>query len=260
MSQLTLFITSIFIAGTSTAAEIIATIPPLAGMVKMLDPAGNTTCLLSQGSDPHHFQLTPKQVESTGRAALLVRSSRDDGGWLNLNQSSPVIDLWPDQDHAWLSPEAVAKKLPKLADAMIKAFPQQRAYIEKNLKLALANVSRINRSLTSAIAPMQKRGVVMQHPSWRRLFQQHDIPVLDVLESDRHGHEHGPRHLEEALAKIEQHQDAVLVGDIRHSNRSLEWISRHSGRDNILYLDALGQCGESWDELMQRNIDRITGL
>lgn len=257
ISKIFLFFSAFVITGIAYAEEIIATTPPLAGLVRVLDPDNEVTCLLSAGSDPHHFQLSPKQVEEMNGASLLVRSSRDDRSWIHLTSSVTVIDLWPETDHAWLLPAAVRDALPELAEAMMRATPQKAPAIRKNLDTALAEVTRIEASLGNALAPLKDYGVIMQHPSWRRVFEAYGIRVLDILESEKHGHELGPRHLEESLSKINEHPHAVLVGDTRHSNRSLEWLSEHTEGRTILYLDGLGDCGETWPELMRRNIDRI---
>lgn len=257
ISQLILLITTFFVAAEAGAAEIVTTLPPLAGLVKMLDQASESTCLLTAGSDPHHFQLSPRQVEKLSHASLLVRSSRDDQGWMQLTATTPFVDLWPEIDHAWLSPAEVAKVLPELARALIVAEPDHASTIRMNLSAALKSVSRIEASLAEALAPLKKRGVMMQHPSWRRVFTSYGIPVLDILESERHGHELGPRHLEAALATLKQHRDALLIGDMQHSNRSLQWLSEQRGDKPILYLDGLGNCGEAWPALMQRNIERL---
>lgn len=225
-------------------------------MVKLLDPAADVTCLLFAGSDPHHSQLTPHQIERIGTSTLLVRSSRDDSGWLNLKTETTTIDLWPKRDHAWLDPQIVAKMLPELAGALADANPEHRRQIGKNLEKALVRVMEINHAISTAFGKIKQRGVIMQHPSWRRVFDSYGIPILAVLESERHGHESGPRHLEAALTTLKQHPDAILIGDLRHGDRSLQWLSKQSGIA-ILYLDGLGECGETWEELMLRNIRRL---
>jgi len=239
------------------AAEIIATIPPLAAVVRMLDD-GPVSCLLPPGSDPHHFQLSPRQVEKLNRARLLVRSSKDDHGWMQIPVNTPVIDIWPEQDHAWLNPDNLSTALPAVARQLIALFPDRKTAIEANLKRSMDEVGKIRSELREALTTLQSSGVMMQHPSWRRLFDAYDIPVHSVLESQRHGHEHGPRHLEKALKTLEKHPDAVLIGDVRHSNRSLEWLASHSKDKKILFLDALGSCGDSWASMMQQNISRIS--
>lgn len=241
----------------AVASEIITTLPPLAGLIRMLNPDADTSCLLKAGSDPHHFQLTPQQVESLAKASLLVRSSRDDQGWMRLDGDIPVIDLWPDIDHGWLNPDSVSEALPRLAEELADAQPQRAQAIRERLKEALDRVSTIRQALADALQPLKKHGVIVQHPSWRKVFEQNGIEVLDILESDRHGHEMGPHHLEEALATLKAHPGAVLIGDLRHSNRSLQWLADHAGNATILYLDGLGKCGDDWPELMQQNIDRI---
>ncbi len=261
ISHIIIFLTGTFLAyvtpSVADSAEIVATIPPLAGIVQMLDQESRITCLLSAGSDPHHFQLSPRQVERLKQATLLIRSSKDDHGWLKLPSDVPAIDLWPQQDHAWLDPEHVQNILPRLAEKLISTSPQKRDAIMENLKAAQKRVASLNGELSHIMESLKTGGIVMQHPSWRTLFKRFGIPVLTTLESHRHGHEHGPRHLEEALNILKQHPEAVLVGDQQHSNRSLQWLSEHHNRKEILYLDALGSCGDTWPTLMRKNITRI---
>ncbi|NOR72644.1 MAG: zinc ABC transporter solute-binding protein [Mariprofundaceae bacterium] len=254
---LTIFLLSLFFIPPLHAAEIIATIPPLAAVVQMLDDEP-ISCLLPPGGDPHHFQLSPRQVEKLNRAGLLVRSSKDDHGWMQIPANTPAIDIWPKQDHAWLNPDNLLAALPRIAGQLIAIFPDRRGVIEANLKRSMDDVDKIRSELRKALSSLQSGGVMIQHPSWRHLFDAYGIPVLSVLESPRHGHEHGPRHLEKALKMLEKHPDAVLIGDVRHSNRSLEWLASHSNSKKIILLDALGSCGDSWATLMQKNISRIS--
>jgi len=257
-TALTLFLLSLFYSMPLQATEIIATIPPLAAVVQMLDRDAQVSCLLPPGSDPHHFQLSPRQVEKLNSAQLLIRSSKDDHGWMQMPANIPVIDIWPEQDHAWLNPDNLLTALPQMAKQLISTYPARKEVINKNLQRSLNEVSKVKAELGKALSNLQNSGIMMQHPSWQRLFDAYDIPILEVLESHRHGHEHGPRHLEKALRTLEEHPGAVLVGDMRHSNRSLEWLASHSNDKKVLFLDALGSCGSSWTGLMRQNIARIS--
>ncbi|MES0371148.1 MAG: metal ABC transporter substrate-binding protein [Mariprofundaceae bacterium] len=240
------------------SAEIIATIPPIAGIVQMLDRESRITCLLPAGSDPHHFQLSPRQIEKLKKATLLVRTSKDDHGWMKLSSGLPLIDLWPDQDHAWLNPDQVQIILPRLAEKLISILPEKRTIILNNLAMAQKTVAMIKDELTHALKELKTDGIIMQHPSWRGLFKSFNVPVLTTLESQHHGHELGPRHLEAALNTLKKNPAAFLVGDLQHSNRSLQWLADHAeNKKEILYLDALGSCDDDWSTLMQKNIDRI---
>jgi ABC-type Zn uptake system ZnuABC Zn-binding protein ZnuA len=100
----------------------------------------------------------------------------------------------------------------------------------------------------------------MQHAAWRSVMDASGVPVLAILESRQHGHEHGPHMLEHALDTLKKHPQAALLGDMRHSNRTLEWLAEHSGAGHrVIYLDGLGTCGMGWTKLMQVNLKRIQG-
>lgn len=253
---------------TVRATEIITTLPPIAGLVHWLKPDADVLCLLPANADPHHFQLSPRQVESLQQSKLLVRSSRDDGHWTSLANHGHVLDLWPrkkhnDQheehmaNHAWLNPHAVQTILPKLAAQLQTMYPNDKQEIQKNLALAISESEQLWQAWvrTSQSTGLIKYGVIMQHPPWTNLFQALHITIFNSLESEQHGHEYGPRKLESALQQLQQNPNIRLIADSNHSNRALQWLQNHHKSSIITTLDALGSCGESWPHLMQRNLD-----
>ncbi len=242
----------------AAASGIAVTLPPLAGLVLMLDEQAEISCLLPAGADPHHFQLTPRKIEQLQQQQLLIRSPYDDGGWPLPPHHAHTLPLWPDHDHGWLNPADVRSALPRIAEALIALRPQRSARIERTLQQALQQVDAIEQQWRQALEPLRSGGVIMQHPAWRRLMRAADVPVREVLESTRHGHEHGPHKLEHALSALKQHPDAWLIADAAHSNKALNWLARHAPRPpHRVTLNTLGQCGLPWPALMRLNIARI---
>ena len=233
--------------------DIMVTIPPLAGIIRMLDPEIRPACLLPAHADPHHFELTPRLVDQLRRSSLIIRSQPDDGEWSFLSNQPHMLSLWHTRRHAWLIPAQVRKVLPVLANALITGHPDHRPMINQRLAAAIARTEAIEQQWEAMLRPWQKSGVIMQHPAWQPLLEQYHVPVLAILESDRHGAESGPHRLEHALHALQQHPGALLLGDARHDNRSLNWLAqRHASP--LISLDPLGSCQESWDTLMQRNM------
>jgi len=246
-----------FAISTGTAAEIAVTLPPLAGLVGMLDKQADVLCLLPNGSDPHHFQLTPRSIESMQQTKLLIRASKDDGGWPLPPYHASQLDVWPDTDHGWLNPATVRDVLPLLAKALSDLHPHRQAAIEHALQDALNNTHAIAAAWQMALEPVKKAGVLMQHPAWRGLMQAMHVPVLDVLESGRHGHEHGPRQLEHALTTLNAHPGAWLIADSGHNNSAVDWLYHHTDpQPRRVSFNVLGDCAQSWPALMQYNLDQ----
>lgn len=251
------------------ATDIITTLPPIAGLVHWLKPDADVTCLLPANADPHHFQLSPRQVQSLQQNKLLIRSSQDDGHWPSLQSPTQTLDLWPTThkgehehhsfNHAWLNPHAVQTILPKIAQQLQVIYPEDSKDIQQNLELALTKSEQLWQAWQklSQTTGLNKYGVIMQHPSWANLFQALHIPIFNTLESEQHGHEYGPRKLEGALKQLQQHPNIRLIGDSNHSNRALLWLKSHHDVSTITTLDALGSCDESWIQLMQRNLDTL---
>ena len=237
-------------------AEIAVTLPPLAGLVTMLDKEAEVLCLLPENADPHHFSLTPRQVDRMQKADLMIRSSRDDGGW-RLRTPAPAFDLWPDIDHAWLQPEKVAQALPGLAKQLQLLHPERSEHIAQALKGALKTSRKIQQDWQEALASVKSKGIIMQHPAWRSLAEGMGIPVWMVMESHRHGNEMGPKKLEQAMQLLKAHPGVQLWGNMRHSNRALNWLAKHGNTQAPVLLDPLGNCSTGWSQLMQQNISRL---
>jgi len=239
---------------TIALADIVVTLPPLAGLVSMLDPSVRVHCLLPPAGDPHTFQLTPRQAAQLKKADLLIRASRDDGGWPGLDTGIPILDLWPKTNHAWLQPKEVQKALPRLAARLQELDPEHRSQIGAALNTAIKLCHRMELAWHHALKPFKSAGVIMQHPAWRGLCEHFDIPVHAVLEPRHHGGEVTPRKLEQTLRLIRAHPATALWGDNRHSNRALIWLMRHGHTSKPVILDALGTCGMRWEALMEHNI------
>ena len=241
------------------AAEISVTLPPLAGLVMMLDKHADVMCLLPAGADPHHFQLTPRKIEAMEKSSLLIRASFDDRGWPLPASHANTLPLWPGVAHGWLNPESVRIALPLIAAKLTRLHPEHADAIATSLKHALAQTEKTQKSWRLVLATLKKSGVLMQHPAWQGLMKSMGVPVLAVLESAQHGHEHGPHKLEHALSTLNQHHDAWLLADSAHSNRALDWLAQHASKPvRRITLNALGSCGMPWTELMQQNIERIS--
>ncbi len=242
-----------------SAAEITVTLPPLAGLVTMLDKQADVMCLLPAGADPHHFQLTPRKIEALRKSRLLIRAAFDDGGWPLPATHAQTLALWPGIAHGWLNPESVRAALPLIADVLTKLHPEHTDAIAVSLNDALAQARNIEQSWRIALASLKISGVLMQHPAWQGLMKSMNVPVLAVLESAHHGYEYGPHQLEQALSTLNQHPKAWLLADSGHNNRALDWLAQHASQTpHRVTLNALGDCGLPWPELMQHNIDRIT--
>ncbi|MDQ7011266.1 MAG: zinc ABC transporter substrate-binding protein [Mariprofundaceae bacterium] len=246
----------LFSAPCQVRAEIITTLPPLAGLIGLLDEQAHVDCLLAAGADPHHTRLSPRQVEALRHARLLVRTSRDDGHWTRLEAATDTLDLWPDVSHAWLNPHLVKAVLPQLATAIQRLYPSRREAIAVTLRRAESKTNHWWEQWQKTLRSFRSDGVIMQHGAWQGMMDAAGVPVLAVLESRHHGREHGPHMLEHALETLRQHPQALLLGDMHHNNRALEWLAERTNR-RIIYLDALGTCGMPWPALMRSNLQRL---
>lgn len=239
------------------APSVVATLPPLAGMVRLLDPELAPDCLLGASADPHLMRITPRQAAALRRARLLLRSSGDDGGWRGLApRAGTVLDLWPDRHHAWLVPAWVRRRLPALADALVRRGLLPAAERDARLARASARLDALEAGWRRLLAPWRERGVIMQHPAWRALMRHFGVAVRAVLEPSHHGEGAGPRRLERALRLLRGSDPPLLLVEESHGNRMIDWLRARVQDARVVRLNALGRCGLPLDRLMADNQSR----
>ncbi|MDX8412702.1 MAG: zinc ABC transporter substrate-binding protein [Mariprofundales bacterium] len=237
---------------------VVATLPPLAGMVQLLLPNAQPTCLLANNGDPHHLNISPRKVEQLRVMQLLVRSSGDDGGWSGLQAiHSTVVDLWPQAHHPWLLPSDVGVSIKDLAETMASNKLISFDYSRKMIKRVTRQMQQLDADWAQLLQPLQRRGVIMQHPAWERLFAHYKVPVRAVLEHSHHGDGATPRQLEAALKLLRTTNPPLLIVERSHANRMIDWLRQQVPAAQVVTLDALGVCGQPLDGLLQDNMAQL---
>ncbi|MDQ6964695.1 MAG: zinc ABC transporter substrate-binding protein [Mariprofundales bacterium] len=239
-------------------SPMVVTLPPLGGMVQLLLPDDHPLCLLSSSGDPHHLTISPRQVEQMRAAPVLVRSSGDDGGWSGLNtRHGVVVDLWSSTHHPWLVPSDVVAQLPRLAAGLQRLRLLSMEGAQRRLSLLARQMRRLDGEWRRVLQPLMRRGVIMQHPAWQRLFAHYGVPVRAVLERSHHGDGAAPHQLEEALQLLRSADPPLLIMERSHSNKMIEWLLQRVDGAEAVTLDALGVCGQPLDELMADNMAEL---
>ncbi len=237
---------------TSAATAVMSSIPPLASLVRLLDPSLKVQVLLPAHADPHHFSLRPRQATALRQSPLLLRTSAIDGQWQGLEQhSKAVLDLWPQQEHAWLHAEAVAKVLPRLTLALQKAYPSHQKQLQQGLQKALQQCALVQQAWQK-LMQQPIPALVLTDTAWTSVFASLQPQVS--LQSGHHGGLH-PHALEAALALMRHYPQAWLLADVHHDQRTVAWLKSHSQQPyRFIQLDSLGHADDNWLQLMQRNM------
>jgi len=244
-----LFFSCVFPA--SSGATLVATLPPLAAIVTMLDNGIQIECILDGNSDPHHMSIRPQQFEKL-KSDFLLRTT-EDRQWHHLKPKQSLF-VWQEKKHAWLNPAWVYQVLPTLVAAL------EENHIRANLASSQQQVLRIQQQLQQVLTPLKKHGVIMQHGAWQSVFKNNGVPIHLILEKGHHGHSVSPRQLQKALEIIDKYPQVWLVGDLQHDTDSLRWLKNKRPETSLLILDSIGSCDISWQVFMQKNIQRIKVL
>lgn len=218
--------------------RFVATIPPLAFVLREL--AGDTAVavLLPPGASPHTYEPRPSDVAAAQRSAAFAYVAPALDGWaarlparrriemfalvppaLRLPLPPPdagearaleasVDDGAPDP-HFWMDPVVVRAVLPALTDSLCAVDPERCALYRGNAARFADTLRALDAELAATLAPLRGRAVVLFHPSMRYLLARYGIRVAAMVEPSP-GQEPTPRRVE-ALAAIVRRTGATTI-------------------------------------------------
>ena len=166
---------------------VVATIFPVADLVSTV--AGdvvNTTVLLRPGSSPATFELTPRNLEESGRAVLVFAVGGGLDGWVSalisrsgtsrtvmladgipLEESGHGHEDETGNPHIWLDPILVRDRLlPKIVDALSDVLPGHAQDFRARAAAFADSLTLLDEETRVALAGLEGRGFVATHPAW----------------------------------------------------------------------------------------------
>lgn len=187
------------------SSRITVSIPPQAWLVDQIGQGRvEVTSLLGPGDSPATFQPTDFQVTEVLRSRLFFRIGVpfENGRWMEAIRSTrrvPIVDtrrgidlrpmrsagrsqgggeIEPDHPmaqggaragldpHIWLSPKLLENQARTIADEMMAVDPESVNRLRLNLTQLISELDRLDRRLTTKLAPYRGKTFMVFHPSW----------------------------------------------------------------------------------------------
>ena len=178
------FITVVFSTGClhakSRELTVIASVPPHAFIVEQL--AGETVKVISlvdQGSDPHTYEPTPKQMLAISQASIyFVGGLEFERGLLSkirsINPDLAVVFLNPfnesghdhEDQHSWLSPTIYARQVDTVYEALSKHLPAQQGAVTIRYDHFKERLAKIELQVRKILVPYRGRVFYVFHPAF----------------------------------------------------------------------------------------------
>lgn len=178
--------------GALYAAEdpftIITSVPPHAFAIERLTGGQvKVVSLVDQGSDPHTYEPTPKQMLTISQATLFFTTGLEfERGLLSrissINTRLVIITLGEghehdaepepgdthnhEDQHTWLSPRLYAQQVDTIYAALLKGLPEQAAMLTTNYDQFKEQLRMTDHLLQKRLAPYAGRVFYVFHPAF----------------------------------------------------------------------------------------------
>ena len=206
--------------GTGDRIAVIASFYPLAYAAERVGgDRVEVTNLTGAGADPHHLELTPRQVGAVKDAALVVyEKGMQPAADTAIESAAParVLDLaslatlsadatqsiggpaggheGAEDDHSegdghdhgasdphfWLDPQAYAKAVTKVADELGAVDPAGAETYKANAAQLTAEVGKVDESFKAGLANCARKDVVTGHTSFAYLAERYGLNQVGV--------------------------------------------------------------------------------
>ena len=250
--------------------KVVVTIPPLADFVRQVGGERvQVATLLAPGASPHTFEPTPSQAKAASEAELVVRIGLDVDHWLEglLPQDAPLITaakvsgikLISENEphhsanpHIWLDPIYARLLSSAIADSLTSLDPRARPVYQANCDRYLEELDSLNARIEKEVISFASKKYVSFHPAWTYFARRYGLENAAVIVSSP-GKEPAPKEIEEIVEAIGEADVKAVFAEPQLSPKAAQVIAREAGV-KVLFLDPLGREGETYIELMDRNL------
>ncbi len=221
---------------------VIVSSPPYAYLTQLI--AGDTVqieCLIPSGTNPHLFELPPKQVQKVLQAALWLRLGEPmESKFLDIfrshNPHMQIIDLsngiamidhthspndtccsHDGQDrHFWTSPKIAQQQLKMIAEGLTTLYPYNAALYRNNLDLGLEQLSQLDLEIRTLFATTRPHTIAISHPALGYFCREYGIEQLSI---EIEGKEPLPGDLAILVAQIQEKNITTILLLPQHNNQ-----------------------------------------
>ena len=255
-------------AGSGGALEVVATTTQAADLARNVGgERASVTGLLTANSDPHDYELRPRDVERIADADLVVRSGGEVDEWLDeaieaSGTDAPVLDLSAhvarrgEDPHWWQNPTNVVRAVPALRDAMASADAGGSAAYRKRADSYAARVRRLDAAVERCVAgiPAVARKLVTSHDALGYYADRYGIEVIGtVIPSLSTEAQPSAGDTAELIETIRDEGVDAIFAESSVSPKVEEAIAREAGArvGAELWADSLGPTGSGGDTYLR---------
>lgn len=223
----------------SCKPKVIVTIPSYIFFVERIaKQTVDIKTLIPISKDPHIFEPNFEQVKMVFDSDVWFKSGEPFEKPLldllkNYNRKIEIVDLRDQiplisnelfQDrHVWLSPILVKIQAKNIANTLIKKFPMNREYYEKNLETLLKDLNSLNDTIIEKLSSLKRRSFLISHPSYGYLCRDYHLEQIPIEEE---GKEPSTKGLKIILERAKQRGVKTVFIQNQYDNRAAKIIAK----------------------------------
>jgi manganese/iron transport system substrate-binding protein len=271
---------------TSSAPKVVVTNTVLCDLTKQIAASTvNVVCLLTAGSDPHVYKLTPEARQSIEQAQLVLYGGYDFEPELikaikATSNPAPKIAVHevavpqPQQfeedgksttdPHVWHNAQHGSKIAETIAANLEKLVPAQAAIYKQNARKLTSEIGQLDTWIKSQIntIPAAKKVLFTTHDALGYYSKAYGIPV-DALEGLSTEEKPNAAKAKELVGKIKKAQVPTIFAELTLNPKLITSIAKEANvkvADRELYVDGLGEAdssGGTYQKMLSANTQTI---
>ncbi|MBM3207780.1 MAG: hypothetical protein FJZ57_04145 [Chlamydiae bacterium] len=230
----------------SLKPKILVSIPPYTYFVKKiaLDTV-DTVCLVPEGSNPHLFEPTPRQVQEVYESKVWISIGESFEKKITTtlkknHKTLTIVDLsklipadttvkgcscghhhehehHESQDlHIWMSPRLAKQQAIAIEEALTSTFPEQAEFFNKNLSDFIAELDQIDDEISLLLSPFKDQAVLVSHPAFGYFCKDYGLEQISI---EIEGKDPRPKDISQILEKAKNTNVRVVIVQEQHNNK-----------------------------------------
>jgi manganese/iron transport system substrate-binding protein len=270
----------------NTKPLVVVTTDILCDLVKTIAQSTiELKCLVSPGTDPHTYNVTPADRQAIEQAQLIlysgygfeptlfkaIRATTNPATKVSINELAVANPLKMSEDgkkeldpHIWHDAQNGIKIVATLQATLNKAFPEHAATYSQNAKTLSIQLGQVDSWIKTQITtiPITSRKLITTHDSLAYYGQAYGIPIEGALQGLSTAEKPTPTRVKNLVAEIKKAKVPTIFAESTSSSKLLETVATEANvkiSTSTLFADGLGSDGGvTYAKMLISNTKTIT--
>ena len=267
--------------------RVFVTINPLKSIADSISgDLAEVHVLIPPGADPHTYEPTPQDIRRLSDSAVLFTIGMGLDDWASklalaaedgprivpVSVGVPKLPAVPERylerlhqenkspsqgnPHIWLDPYIISDLvIPIMVRAFVAADPPNAGKYRANADRISNQLKLSGEDIGKKLAPLSNKSILADHGAFAYFCRRYNIKMVDVLEPFP-GQEPTPTLISDIIKNAQGDNPVGIMVEPMVSSKPAEVVSNELNIP-IIHVDPLGQQGEGYIELMERNTKAI---